>query len=304
VITTKGIKNNRLCCFINYKLTRGEVRLKLIRSYKIKLSGRISMNNKDHAISTGVEPVINFSNNQYAKRGSRLARTTFSVCMLIITAVLSACSSSASQITPAATLPPVSAPQNTAVPALAKSLPATSAPQSTAVPSLLVAPTATSGAQQQTVNTQLDPCELINSQEASTLVGVTYGVGKEVTTHDNLKICTYGGQSTNILTVEVVQAPDVATAQADKAQFLADLQSNMQELTNQGLNVTQVPNFADGAVAANASMSDSGVSMSGNAFGFLKGTIFFGFSDLAIGGTAPTDAAMQAEANTVLGRLP
>jgi len=36
----------------------------------------------------------------------------------------------------------------------------------------------------------------------------------------------------------------------------------------------------------------------------LKGAIFFGFSDVVKGGPAPTSAAVQAEATTLLGRLP
>jgi hypothetical protein len=218
------------------------------------------------------------------------------VGMLVFTLLLSACSSSASNSTPTVVPPAASIQQNTVLP--------TQTPIPPATPTVAIAPIATNVPQQAAVNTQLDPCELINSQEASTLVGTTFGEGIETTTHDNLKICTYGSPSANLLTVEVVQAPDVATAQADKAQFLADLQSSMQDLTNQGLNVTQLPNFADGAVAANANVSGGGVSLSGNAFGFLKGTVFFGFSDLAIGGASPTDAAMQAEAQTVLGKLP
>jgi hypothetical protein len=36
----------------------------------------------------------------------------------------------------------------------------------------------------------------------------------------------------------------------------------------------------------------------------LKGTIFFGFNDLALNQPAPSSAAMQAQAQIVLGRLP
>lgn len=236
----------------------------------------------------------NSEHRHHGRQSRGMAKTTLTLCMLVITATLAACGTSSNSINPTSASPSTGAsqPLATAIPA------ATSAPAATATPASSSVSNATA------VSTQLDPCQLIDSQEASKLVGTTFGQGKEVTTHDNLKICTYGGQSTNILTVEVVQAPDVATAQADKAQFLADLQSSMQELTSDGLKVTQLPNFADGAVTANANVSSGGISMSGNAFGFLKGTVFFGFSDVAIGGTAPTDAAMQAEANSVLAMLP
>jgi hypothetical protein len=36
----------------------------------------------------------------------------------------------------------------------------------------------------------------------------------------------------------------------------------------------------------------------------LKGTIFFGFSELALSGSTPSAAALQAQAQTILGRLP
>jgi hypothetical protein len=227
------------------------------------------------------------------KQNIDVVKIALTICMLVIITTLSACSASSTSPSPTIAPPATSAPQ----------IAVTTTPAATGT-TAATATAATNTPQSAAVNTQLDPCELINSQVASTLAGTTFGQGKDVTTHDNLKICTYGGQTTNILTVEVVQAPDVATAQADKAQFLADLQSSMQNLTDQGLNITQLPNFADGAVAANANVSSGGVSISGNAFGFLKGTVFFGFSDVVIGGTAPTDAAMQAEANTVLGKLP
>ena len=119
-----------------------------------------------------------------------------------------------------------------------------------------------------------------------------------------MKTCIYGSQSANIFTVDVAQAADVATAQKYKDQFLADLQANLQQLSNQGLNVTQLPNFADGAVLASASISAQGTTFNGSAIGVLKGTIFFGFSDIVVGGAAPTSAALQSQATTVLGRLP
>ncbi len=158
---------------------------------------------------------------------------------------------------------------------------------------------------QATVKTQLDPCQLISSQEASALAGASFGTGVEGSTPGGLKTCTYGSQTTNVFTVDVVQAPDVNTAKVDKAQFLEDLQASLQQLTNEGLNVTQDPNFADGAVLATASVNGGGIIMNGSAIGVLKGTIFFGFSDIVVGGgAAPDTIALRSEATTVLGRLP
>jgi hypothetical protein len=55
---------------------------------------------------------------------------------------------------------------------------------------------------------------------------------------------------------------------------------------------------------ATLSVSAEGTTINGSAFGFLKGTVFFGFSDLVVGGAAPDEAAMQSEATTVLAELP
>ena len=52
------------------------------------------------------------------------------------------------------------------------------------------------------------------------------------------------------------------------------------------------------------SVTVAGKTIKGSAIYVLKGTIFFGFSDLALSGATPTAAAMQAQAQTILGRLP
>jgi hypothetical protein len=225
-------------------------------------------------------------------------RTVLGAITLLIALALTACSASPSSTSSSNIIPPTTAPQAT--------LPPTRVPQPTLgnTPQNTAAPAATSTELPSAVVTQLDPCVLIDSQAASALAGVTFGAGVESTTPEGLKMCTYGGQTTNVFTVDVVQAPDVATAQAAKQQFLADLQANLEQLTSQGLNITQLPNFADGAVMANANVDSGGISISGNAMGFLKGTVFVGFSDIALSGTAPSDEAMQAEATTVLGMLP
>jgi hypothetical protein len=200
------------------------------------------------------------------------------VCALVIPLVISACSPSTSTPTP-------NAPMVTTVPM------ATDTPQ-------MMQDTVTA------TPTSLDPCVLIDSQEASAFTGATYGDGEESTTSGGGRICTYGANTTNVFMVEVAQAPDVATAQSYKAAFLADLQANLQKLTSEGMNITQLPNFADGAVMADASLTVNGSTINGRAMGVLKGTIFFGFSDIVLGGPAPTSDAAQTEAQTLLGRLP
>jgi hypothetical protein len=238
------------------------------------------------------------------KKTSGRARKALAVFAVIVTTSLSACSSAtnmpASVSTPLAT----SAPQIIAIETPVPTPQAQSVPQSTLPPTTESTPLGQSVAQQAVVQTALDPCLLVTSQEASTLAGVTFGSGVEGTSPTGLKTCTYGAQTTNVFMVEVAQAPDVKTAQTDKTQFLADLQTSLQQLTDQGIAVTEVPNFADGAVMGSISLNSGGIAVNAISMGFLKGTVFVGFSDLSMGGQVPSSDAMQAEATTVLGRLP
>lgn len=262
------------------------------------------MVNKDQSILTGAELVSKSAPYQSHKRNIGLVRMSIGVCTLVISILLTACSPSASNLNPTVPPPAASVPQQTAAPTTVIIPTATSVAQNTTTPAPALNPLATSGPQQAAVNTPLDPCVLISSQEASTLAGASFGTGKESTTPEGMKSCTYGAQTTNVFAVDVIQAPDLNTAKSYKAQFLADLQAQLQQLTSQGLNVTEMPNFADGAVMADANINTGTVDFSGRAIGFLKGTVFFGFSDLVVGGAAPGSAAVQSEATSVLGRLP
>ena len=85
---------------------------------------------------------------------------------------------------------------------------ATSSPAPTASSSLSSSPTA--------VATTLDPCVLVTSSEASTIAGVTYGVGREET-YSGSKGCTYGYQTLNVFMDLVAQAVDAHTARAEWA---------------------------------------------------------------------------------------
>lgn len=154
-----------------------------------------------------------------------------------------------------------------------------------------------------TAQTSLDPCQLVTSPEASALAGTTYGPGREDTTSGGGRTCTYGYQTTNVFMVIVAQAPDVATAQAAKAQFINDLESKLPQIAQTPMKVTQLPNFADGAVTATLSVNIGAQTLNGISIGVLKGTVFFGFSDLVLGSAAPSLSAMESQAQTVLGRL-
>jgi hypothetical protein len=201
----------------------------------------------------------------------------------VVGLILSACSSSVATGTPA----PISALAATDTPA-----PTIAVVAATPAPSLSALATG--------VPTSLDPCQLVTSQEASQLAGVSYGAGEEGTTSGGGKRCVYGANTLNVFTVLVGQAPDVATAQAGKAEAQAAI---LQQAGN-GVSFTEIPGFADGAAYMVGSVTVAGKTIKGSAIYVLKGTIFFGFSDLALSGATPTAAAMQAQAQTILGRLP
>lgn len=150
------------------------------------------------------------------------------------------------------------------------------------------------------VPTALDPCQLVTSQEASQLSGGSFGAGVEGTTSGNGKTCVYGGNTLNVFNVIVGQTPDVATAQAGKA----EAQAALQKLATKGVQITQLPSLGDGGVYMSGGGTISGATINISAIYVLKGTVFFGFSDLLLGRPAPTSDAMQAQAQTVLGRLP
>lgn len=200
--------------------------------------------------------------------------------------VLAACSGSSATSAPAAT-------QNTAA-----SPTAAATPSPTASPAAAATP---SGAAEATgVVTSLDPCALVTAQEAGQLAGVTFGPGKAETTSGNGKICVYGYQTLNVFTVIVAQAPDVATAQAEKAAA----QAQLQQQANKGVTITQLSGLGDTAVYVAGGGTISGVTLNISAIYVLKGTVFFGFSDLLLNKPAPSSAALQAQAQTVLGRVP
>jgi hypothetical protein len=180
----------------------------------------------------------------------------------------------------------------------------TSTPPATPVPTVASTPVPTSTSQQTATPTSLDPCQLVTSQVASSLAGASYGPGKEDTTAGGGKICWYGYQTLNVFMVLVGQEKDAATAQVDKAQFQAELEAKMPELANAGINVIEIPNFADGAATAQGSVNLNGQTFGGSDFGFVKGAIFIGLANVTAGKPAVSSAALQAEATTLLGQLP
>ena len=143
-----------------------------------------------------------------------------------------------------------------------------------------------------------DPCVLMPASEAQALTGVSYTAGK-LDVSNNTKRCIYGSQTANVLTIGVLQAPDQGTAQAGKAQFEADLQSN----AGGAYTVTQVQGIGDAADEAEGSVSTNGQTISGSAIYVMKGLVVFFITDLAVGKSVPSSAALQGEATTIVGRL-
>lgn len=172
-------------------------------------------------------------------------------------------------------------------------------------------PATASAPQQSASPVALDPCQLVTSSEASALAGASFAAGKEGTTSDGGgKTCAYGAQTANVFMVLVTQAPDAATAQADWAQEQARAQEALQQGVPAGLNVSlNVSDISGVAGADRAAIASFNTTISGQAVGViaiyvLKGRIFFTFSDLVVGHATPTASAMEAQAHTVLGRLP
>ena len=156
--------------------------------------------------------------------------------------------------------------------------------------------------------TTLDPCQLVTAAEASALAGVTFGAGLEETTGSNGtgKRCTYGAQTKNVFFVQVATAASADDAQAqwttEEAEADADLASGFD---GAAVNVTKsdLTGLGDRAAVGTGSVTIEGQTISGGDIYLLKGPNFLAFGDLTLG-TAPTAAALQAQAVTSLGRMP
>ena len=142
-----------------------------------------------------------------------------------------------------------------------------------------------------------DPCVLMTAQEASTLTGVNYTAGLEQS--DAQKRCVYGYQTTEVLMIGIVQAPDIATVQAEEAQARAALQQQ----AGQGLNFTELHGFGDTAAVIHVSQSVNGTTLALCGIYVVKGLIFFFITDVAANHAVPSNSALEDEATKVLSRL-
>ena len=227
----------------------------------------------------------------------RRSAALLTVTAAVVASALAACSSSGSS----GTTPP--APQPATEQASAA---ATASAASSAATSAAASPGAASS--QSGAATSLDPCQIVPAAEASALAGTTFGAGKEEPSGTDGKRCVYGSQTTNVFSVIVGQAETVADADADWSQEQADAQSAMTKQVPSGVKFHEqtqdVSGLADRAAVVNGSVSLGGESIAASAIYLLKGTVFLSFSDVVVGGTAPTAAALEAEAGKALARVP
>jgi hypothetical protein len=154
------------------------------------------------------------------------------------------------------------------------------------------------------VPTAIDPCALVTPDEVSKLLGTTFGPGDE-STEGNNKMCSYG-QEGLVFEVLVAVAPDEATAKSQEPAFKASLEQAVSEAGITDAKLTELPDFEPGVDAAvlTGSLSAAGQKIAAISLYALKGAVLVALSDVALGGSVPTSAAMQDQAKTALGRLP
>jgi hypothetical protein len=151
---------------------------------------------------------------------SRHARVTLLAAAAL---TLAACSSTGGGATSGPT-PPLGAAQPPVVNVQPSALIATPTPEPTASQS--ASPSDTSAAETQAPATSIDPCTLLTTDEASTLIGVKVGAGVS-TMVDQDRECTFKkGTTTEVKLILAPPASDVATAtsywDAERAQVPAD----------------------------------------------------------------------------------
>ncbi len=120
---------------------------------------------------------------------------------------------------------------------------------------------------------------------------------------NNGRICEYGQEGIEF-DVMVVQAPDAATAKQQEPAFKAQLEKTATDAGIPNMKLTELPNFEPGVDAALLrGTTTSGAPFGGVAFYALKGAVLLALTELT-GPPTVSDAAMEAEAKTALGRIP
>jgi hypothetical protein len=147
--------------------------------------------------------------------------------------------------------------------------------------------------------TNLDPCQLVTQQEASSMTHASFGPGQEGG-NGVRKQCIYGSETANVLSVYVVQAASTADAQSGWNQLLAQAQQSAGEAAGQ-IQLTSQSGIGDRAEWAELNLASLHVQARGLAF--QKGATGIYIIDLAKDGTPPSRDDLSSEAQVVLGRL-
>jgi hypothetical protein len=233
-----------------------------------------------------------------ANQGANRRAIGRSLSLLVVIGFVGACTSATTGESPAAA---TAQPTAASIPSTAPSAVESAMPSQSAVASSEAAATPLPTA----VATAIDPCQLVTLAEVNQLSGGQFpaGSGQGSTTEGKGKVCSYGEEGVTF-DVVVGVAPDVATAKAGEQAFEAELQKDAANI----LKVTELKGFAGGtadAATLYGSKTIGGVTYGGSAIYVLRGTTFFGITDIAsMGGKAPSTSAMEDEAKVVLGRLP
>jgi hypothetical protein len=111
----------------------------------------------------------------------------------------------------------------------------------------------------------------------------------------------YGAQTPNVLRVIVLEGSSTQDSQAEWDQLLAEAKQGAGQAANL-VTLTPQSGLADRAEWVELNLS--AIHVDGRGLAFLSGAVGVYVVDLVKGGTAPGRAALTAEAQTVVGRLP
>jgi hypothetical protein len=180
---------------------------------------------------------------------------------------------------------------------------ATAEPSASEAPSAAASEPADASAGPTAVATSIDPCQLVPPSEVATVTGFEWGSDSPgfTTMDNNGRDCSYGQEGYGF-DVIVVQAPDAATAKAQEPAFKAQLEEAARIGGAGTMKLTEMPDFMPGVDAA---ILHGSATAEGVALYALKGPVLLALTELSsFGGPVATDAAMEAEAKTALGRIP
>ena len=226
----------------------------------------------------------------------------FGALLILSALVLGACSASTTSAAPSLAIAIPAPSVAIASPSAEASTPPSGSPS--AAPEDSATAEASETLQATAVPTDIDPCQLVTADEASTLAGTSLAAGT-VSTENNTRICGYGAEGI-VLKVLVAVTPDAAAAKAQEPEFKAQLEQGAAEAGMASPKLEELTDFEPGVDAAVISghVTVNGTKVSAIALYALKGAVIIAISDISLGGSAPSSDAIQAQAHTTLSRLP